>query len=351
VDLASVQALVLDPRRHGTGDERAAYVRALEGRYVEVENLMNQLCALPTWSNRSPAWVDDQLELVTAVVLQVGTLRGEYDDSRAWGDRALALGTHGSPVRRADLMLHVSEIYRVTGHPERAAELVNEAADLLGVLSLSPEAVDAVAPVSCHALFCLGAMAYWEGRPQEAAPLLAHAWAHGGDSTPHLWSLVNYALVRSDAGDHDGALAFEESAIAMAERLGDSMALVGSRNNRACTLRQLGRYQDAYEEFAGILPAILADDVPDAVLTSCEDFACVLFDMGRDRDGALLVGAALAERETTGVPRMAFQEVAIEPSISAGRERLGDQWDRLLERGAELGVLAAVATALRPVES
>jgi tetratricopeptide (TPR) repeat protein len=351
MDLASVQALVLDPRRHGTGDERAAYVRALEARYVEVENLMNRLCALPTWSNRSPAWVDDQLELATAVVLQVGTLRGEYDDGRAWGDRALALGVHGSPVRRADLMLHLSELYRVTGQADRAAELVHDAADLLGVLSLSPEAVHALAPVTCHALFCLGAMAYWEGRPQEAAPLLAHAWAHGGDSTPHLWSLVNYALVRTDAGDHEGALAFEESAIAMAERLGDSMALVGSRNNRACTLRHLGRYDEAYAEFAGILPSILADDVPDVVLTSCEDFACVLFDMGRDRDGALLVGAALAEREATGVPRMAFQEAAIEPSISAGRERLGEAWDGLLARGADLGVLAAVASALRPVST
>jgi tetratricopeptide (TPR) repeat protein len=248
-------------------------------------------------------------------------------------------------------MLHVSELHRVTGHPDRAAELVHDAAHLLDVLGLPPETVDALAPVTCHALFCLGAMAYWEGRPEEAAPLLAHAWAHGGDSTPHLWSLVNYALVRTDAGDHEGALAFEESAIAMVERLGDSMALVGSRNNRACTLRQLGRYDEAYEEFAGILPSILEDDVPDAVLTSCEDFACVLFDMSRDRDGALLVGAALAERESTRVPRMAFQQPAVEPSVSAGRERLGEAWADLLARGAELGILAAVASALRPAQS
>ena len=100
-----------------------------------------------------------------------------------------------------------------------------------------------------------------------------------------------------------------------------------------------------------MLPEILADDIPDAVLTSCEDFACVLFDMGRDRDGALLVGAAMAERDGAGVPRMAFQEAALAPSVEAGRQRLGDEWEPLLERGAELGVLAAVATALRPAET
>ena len=343
-----VHALVLDPRRHGSPTERAAYVRVLESRYVEVETAMNQLCALPTWTHRGQSWVDDQLTLTTAVVHQVGTLRGEYDDARAWGDAALQLGASGSPVRRADLMLHLSELQRVTGHADRAAALVAEAAAMLQVLRLSPEALDALAPVSCHALFCLGATAYWEGRPDDAAPLLAHAWSHGGDSTPHLWSLVNYALVLTDAGDHASALAFEDAATEMAERLGDQLAITGVRNNRACTLRHLGRYEEAYAVFADMLPGILADDIPDAVLTCSEDFACVLFDMGRDREGALLVGAALAERESTGVPRMAFQEAALEPSVSAGRERLGDQWEPLLARGVELGILAAVASALRP---
>jgi hypothetical protein len=43
---------------------------------------------------------------------------------------------------------------------------------------------------------------------------------------------------------------------------------------------------------------------------------------------------------------MAFQEAAIAQSLAAGRERLGEQWQPLLDRGAELGVLAAVASAL-----
>jgi tetratricopeptide (TPR) repeat protein len=347
-DLDRVHALVLDPRRFGTVAERDSYLATLEARYLEVETAMNRLMAMPTWDHRPATWVDDQLALVTAVVHQIGTLRGEYDDARSWGDSALALGQHGTPLRRADLMLHLSEIHRVTGRAERAAELAREAAGLLRVFELSEEDLDALAPVTCHAFFCLGAIAYWEGRPDEARPLLGHAWAHGGDSVPHLWSLVNHALILGDDGNHEAALAFEEAAIAMAERLGDGLASTAVQSNRACTLRHLGRYDEAYEEFARLLPEILAGDVPDAVLTSCEDFACVLFDMGRDHDGAVLVGAAVAEREGTGVPRMAFQEAAVAPSFDGGRARLGERWEPLLVRGRELGVLAAVAMALRP---
>jgi hypothetical protein len=58
----------------------------------------------------------------------------------------------------------------------------------------------------------------------------------------------------------------------------------------------------------------------------------------------------VSERESIGVPRMAFQETALAPSVSAGQERLGKEWQALLDRGAELGVLAAVAMALRPPE-
>ena len=285
---------------------------------------------------------------MTGVVHQVGTLRGEYDDARAWGDARWPSAGSGSLLRRADLMLHLSEIHRVTGRPDRSAELVREAVGLLRLHELSPEDVDALAPVTCHAFFCLGALAYWEGRPDEARPLLSHAWTHGGDSIPHLWSLVNHALVVTDDGDHEAALAFEDAAIEMAERLGDGLALTGVRNNRACTLRHLGRHDEAYDEFAAVLPEILADDIPDAVLTSCEDFACVLFDMGRDRDGALLLGAA---RPSARAPACRGWRSRRPPSARRSRPG-GSGWARtgrrLAERGAELGVLAAVATALRP---
>src|SRR3954451_23627327 len=133
-DLQQVHALVLDSRRFGTVEERAAYVGSLEARYLDIETAMNRLMALPTWEDRPPEWHDDQVMLVTAVVHQIGTLRGEYDDARAWGDRALELSANASALRRADLMLQLSEVHRVTGRPQRAEELSWQAADLLRLL-------------------------------------------------------------------------------------------------------------------------------------------------------------------------------------------------------------------------
>jgi tetratricopeptide (TPR) repeat protein len=350
MDLAPVRELVLDPRRGGSAQLRTSWSDEVERRYREVEAAMAHLALPQTWDGRSLAWVDQHLELAAEVVLQIGELRGEYARTREWGDHLLEVVATGSAPRRAELMLRLSEVHRVSGNQERQAALVREAAELLHILDLSAQEVLELAPISCHALFCLGSLAFVEGRPDEARSLLGHAWSHGTDSDDHLWSLVNFALVEAGDERHDAALAFEEAAIAMAIRLEDLRALQATRNNRACTLRLLGRLDEAYVEFADLLPTILAEDIPDAVLTSAEDFACVLFDMGREKDGALLVGAAMAERDTAGVPRLDFQDASIEPSISAGRDRLGDAWDTLLVRGAELGVLAAVASALRPAQ-
>ena len=348
VDLAPVRELVLDPRRLGSAQHRSSWSDEVERRYREVEAAMDHLALPQTWQGRSPAWVDQHLELAAELVLQLGELRGEYARTRAWGDHLLEIVTDGSAPWRAELMLRLSEVHRVSGNQERTAALVRQAADLLHLLDLSPEEVHALAPITCHALLCLGSLAMVEDRPDEARTLLGHAWSHGTDSDEHLWSLVGFALVEAGDGHHDAALALEDAAIAMAERLEDLRALQATRNNRACTLRQLGRLDEAYAEFADLLPTILAEDIPDVVLTSAEDFACVLFDIGREQDGALLVGAAMAERDAAGVPRLDFQDASIEASIAAGRARLGHDWDTLVERGAALGVLAAVASALRP---
>jgi hypothetical protein len=136
----------------------------------------------------------------------------------------------------------------------------------------------------------------------------------------------------------------------MAERLGETRSVQAARNNLACTLRCLGRYAEAYAVFEVLLPEILEEDQPDTVLAGAEDFACVLLDMGRERDGALLLGAAAAERRTLGVPRVALQDLEVTATADRARHRLGAEWEQAVRRGAELGVLAALASALRTDE-
>lgn len=348
MDLNGVRALVIDPRRTGSVEHRAEYHDELRARYAEIGAAMDRLTAERSWDHVDAGTVDARLELSAAVVYEVGELIGDYEQAREWGDRVLELGRSGSDLRRSELMFRVSELHRVTGYAERWAALVLEGAELMAVRELSAIEVDELAPLSCHALFCLGSVAAHEERPDEARELLSHAWAHGGDSDEHLWSLLIFAALESAEGRHESALPLVQSAVEMAERLGDTRSLQAARNNLACTFRWLGRDAQAYAVFETLLPEMLGEDQPDTVLTGAEDFACVLFDMGRERDGAVLLGAVNIEREALGVPRVAMQEAEVAATAAAARTRVGDEWDRLLARGAELGVLAAVAAALRP---
>jgi len=347
MDLAPLRALVLSPRRTGSVEHRADYRDELRARYAEIGAAMDQLVAEPGWDQVDISTVDARLELSAAVVFEVGELIGDYEQAREWGDRILQLGRSGSDLRRSELMFRVSELHRVTGLLESWAALVREGADLMGVRELSPAQIDELAPLSCHALFCLGSVAAHEERPEEAREFLSHAWAHGGDSDDHVWSLLIFAAVESAEGRHASALPLVEAAVEMAERLGDSRSHQAARNNLACTLRWLDRPAQAYAVYESLLPEILGEDQPDTVLTGAEDFACVLFALHRDRDGALLLGAVDAEREAENVPRIAMQDAEVTAIADAARARLGGEWDTAVARGAELGVLAAVAAALR----
>ena len=348
MDLLGVRSLVIDPRRTGSAEHRAAYTDELRARYAEIGGAMDRMVADGSWPHLPREEVDERLELAAEVVHQLGEMIGDYERARDWGDVVLELGSTGSPARRAEVALRLSELHRVTGQPDRWAELVRLGADLLRVGELAPAAIDDLAPLSCLAFFCLGSLATHEDRPNEARGHFAHAWTHGGDNDAHLWSLLIFAAVESGEERHESSLALVQAAVEMAERLGDTRSHQAARNNLACTLRWLRRYDEAYDVFADLLPEILAEDQPDNVLTGAEDFACVLLDMGRERDGALLLGAADGERAALGVPRVPMQEDEVATTAAAAARRVGKDWDALLERGRDLGVLAALAGALRP---
>jgi tetratricopeptide (TPR) repeat protein len=348
MDLDGARALVIDPRRTGSAEHRAAYTDELRARYAEISAVMDSMVAEGPWDILEPAEVDRRLELAAEVVHQLGEMIGDYERARGWGDRLLVLGADGSPARRAEVSLRLSELHRVTGQADRWAELVHGGAELLRVQELEPDAVDDLTPLSCLAFFCLGSLATHQDRADEARAHFAHAWTHGGDNDAHLWSLLIFAAVESGDERHESALAMVQLAVDMAERLGDTRSHQAARNNLACTLRWLGRHDEAYDVFASLLPEILEQDQPDNVLTGAEDFACVLFDMGRERDEAVLLGAAEREREALGVPRVPMQEEEVAATAAAAAQRVGEDWDRLLARGVELGVMASIALALRP---
>ena len=157
--------------------------------------------------------------------------------------------------------------------------------------------VDALAPVSCHALFCLGA------RPTGRA----------GPPTPRRCSCTPGPTAGTPPRTCGRSSTTRSSRATTAttrrrwpSRMPRSRWPTGSATSwpsPACATTGPARCASSAgtrrptRSSPACCPTILADDIPDAVLTSSEDFACVLFDMGRDREGALLVGAAIAERD------------------------------------------------------
>ena len=275
---------------------------------------MNRLMALPTWDDRSPPGSTTQLVLTTAVVHQLGTLRGEYDDARSWGDCALASGRHRlSPAPGGPDAAPVRDPTASPAAHVRSAELVPTRPSTCSVCTSCRRRTSTRwrrSPVP--RLLLPGALADWEGRPDEARPLLSHAWSHGARLDPApagrwsttLWCSPTTATTRPRWPSRDPAIEMADPARRPAghHRRPKQPGLHAATPGPATTRRTPSSRCSCRRSWPTTSPT--------RVLTSCEDFACVLFDMGRDRDGALLVGAAMAERDGTGVPRMAFQEAA-----------------------------------------
>ena len=248
-------------------------------------------------------------------------------------------------------MLHLSEIHRVTGRAERSAELVHEAVGLLRLHELSPEDVDALAPVTCHAFFCLGALAYWEGRPRrgpaaaeprlvarrrlDPAPVVAGQPRAG----PHRRRRPRGRAGLRECRDRDGGPARRRAGHHRGPQQPRLHAAPPGPLRRGVRRVRRGAPRDPRRRH----PRRGAHQLRGLRVRPVRHGS---------RPGRAPCSWAPRWPSATASAFRAwpFQEAALAPSVEAGRQRLGDEWEPLLERGAELGVLAAVATALRPAE-
>ena len=214
---------------------------------------MNQLCALPTWRAGARAWVDDQLDADDR-----RGLPGRHPARRV--RRRAGLGRHGAAASGGRLAgapgrPDAAPVRALPRHrPARDARpsSCTSAAALLGVHQLSPRASTPLAPVSCHALFCLGAMAYWEGRPRggrAAARRTPGRMAATRRLTCGRWSTTRWSC--TDAGDHEAALAFEERRSRWPSGSATSWPSPGSGTTGPARCATWAAYEEAYDEFAG----------------------------------------------------------------------------------------------------
>jgi hypothetical protein len=128
--------------------------------------------------------------------------------------------------------------------------------------------------------------------------------------------------VQSTSGDHETVLELKEQALQVARRSGNPYTTLTDEHNVACTLRMLGRLQEAYAMQRPLILTALAMNVTGNLMACAEDFAAMLAEVGDARRAAMLLGAADARHEEVGHPRLAQQESEIAPEIDKARAAL-----------------------------
>jgi hypothetical protein len=154
--------------------------------------------------------------------------------------------------------------------------------------------------------------------------------------------LHNYATLVGASEGPEVALEYELETAELFRQAGDENMWVFARHNAACSLRELGRPEEAQREMAALFPRVVASRMPEALCVVAEDYAGVLSDLGRFEGTALLMGAAAAMRDRIGVPLDAPQQQELEEPLRRARDALGDRWDEVVARGATMSVEVAM---------
>ena len=338
--LERLQALVDDDDRKGPSIHRLAYAGRLSAAYHEIEAAVTDVLDRPTWDDQTPEWVVARLRLLSLLTAHYARTGEHADQHREWGDRALELGGSARPAYRAGLLLALSEIERARGDRAATAQRLKSAAELIS----DAAANDAVAQtVLAELRLRLGILATATGDREKARSEFETVLVVQPDpGTARAYAQMNLALLASTEDRLEDAFDLESEAAETAYLAGDHDVNLWARNNKACTLLQMGKIEGAYAAFLDLLPDVLWEIETQASVVVAEDFATVLVGLRRHEDAALILGAVAAQREETGMPREPHQEAALAPVEADAQEALGDRWSTLLDRGRELPVADAV---------
>ena len=140
--------------------------------------------------------------------------------------------------------------------------------------------------------------------------------------------------IQSTSGDHEAVLQLKQEALAVAKRTGNPYAALTDQHNVGCTLRMLGRFDEAYAIMRPLIPTALAMNVTGNVMACAEDFAAMLAEIGDSERAAFLLGAADARHDEVGQRRLPQQDFEIADALDKARAALGsDGWNAAYERG------------------
>lgn len=182
-----------------------------------------------------------------------------------------------------------------------------------------------------------------------ARPMMeeALALARQSGSSKQLHAVLQRSAMLEGSDDNlPAALDLSTEALAIAQQLGAPNWALLDRQNVACTLRQLGRVEDAHELMRQVIPDALKLLLPYHLMTVAEDYAAVLAELGRYRLAARLLGASDAMYERTSETRDPRQQTEIADALAKARRAMSPQeWNDAYDAGRSASIDDALMEA------
>jgi tetratricopeptide (TPR) repeat protein len=226
-------------------------------------------------------------------------------------------------------LVALSQVADEQGDPERARDVAAEAAAMFRRLGDKGEL--------SWALRFLGLARSHLGESQNARSTLEEAAtlaAEAGDSNRLARILSELSAFEASEGKLERSLELDTAALDSLQEQGNERVALYVRHNMACTLREMGRVDDAQQQMRDQIPQHLRVADRLMLVVVAEDYGAVLAELGNHPGAARLLGAADAMRQRIGNPRAATQENEIREAFAKARAALdADTWENHYQAG------------------
>lgn len=329
--------LVDSPDRDGDGAAFTYYESRMDAEFVNVGHL-TQL-ALNELSVGTPS--DETFGSAVRMVIRAGDWydqRGYRPLARSWSEQIVAhtRSVSALPVHRAEAMTALSQSLRMTGDYGGAMQAINEALAFLEGSAAADQDAERlrVAALEARGRYQVDLTAF-EAAERDFSQVLAYP---GLSQNSRLWNMLYLAIIETARGNFDRALTIEEKVVELADRSGFRSRSVHARFNSACSLRELGRLDEAERRMREIFVDVMGLGDVDMDIAAAEDYAAVLIDLGRYEDAATMRGAAEATRDARGISRSPYEEEDQRARVTRASAALGARWPKCVSPGRKLSI-------------
>jgi predicted ATPase/class 3 adenylate cyclase len=291
---------------------------------------------------------DDRVQTGLRLVIALNDFwvaNGYLGETRRWLERAVRRADGRESAELARTLSLLARRMRVVGSTGHAHDLAIRGLDMARRL-------DPAGPATMVALNTMAALEWGNGRRKEARALyqetatLARAL---GDQAYLQLTLVDYAALESDTGDHQRSLDLTEEALGLALDLGHTVGALISQHNAGWTLLEMGRLEEAAEQMRRVIVQALDLDEPSILLPLALDFSIVLGRSGLEEYAVLLLGATDASYDRLGIAIDPMQRADRDVLIESTKGVLSiDDWETAYQAGLRTPLedaLTAVAGA------